>query len=386
MKVVETFVVESIERALADMWQETTAQSGGEEAVLRARTANLIVFISDESLLADTQQTIAELAATHPCRALVLVGNRAAPDKDIEVQISAFCPNQNRSASTVLCCEQITLTASGEFVSELPSAAIPLLIPDLTVFLWWRDEVRGDDEVIEKLVTAADRLIIDSAEFPYPPDDFLALAQVISFGSSNQVAVSDMNWERLTPWRTALANFYDIPSYRDELDQIDRLRIDYVVSSGPFEALPSQVVMCVGWLASRLGWRFKSAAGGLLTSETFQFEKDDRTIHLELNGFPPHESGGSPDVSATQGLRPGRIFRVELQRANEGEPTSFVVDRSEDGLYLETSVNAGKQGCPSCRVRYRNLTIAQLLSREMEILCADKLYEEAILSAAVLLF
>ena len=378
VKVAETFNVESIERALADVWQETTTQSGGEEAVLRARAANLIVFLGDETLLAETQQTITELAAVHPCRALVLAGDRHAQGKDIEVSISAFCPNKNDSESSVLCCEQITLSASGEFVSELPSAAIPLLIPDLTTFLWWRDEVRVDDEVFEKLLTAADRLIVDSADFPNAPRDFAALAQVLASGSIDEVAVSDMNWERLTPWRTALANFYDVPSYRDELDQVDRLRIDYVEHGS--EHLAAQPVLSAGWLASRLEWNFVSQ-----TAEAFlQFGKGDRTIHLELKESPAYRSAGSSDDgSSSHGLKPGRIFRVELQRAGDG-PSSFVVYRSEDGLYLETSANVGEQGCPSCRVRFRNLTTAQLLSREMEILYADKVYEEAIRLAGLL--
>ena len=385
VKAGETFDVESIERALAGMWQETTARSDGEEAILRARAANFIVFLADSSLLDETQRTVTKLAASHPCRALVLLGERDAKDKDIEVSVSTSCPEKNGSESSVLCCEQITLIASGEFVSELPSAAIPLLIPDLTTFLWWRDEVRVDDEVFEKLLTAADRLIIDSAEFHDPYDDFVELAKVRWSDSFNEVAISDMNWERLTPWRTALANFYDIPTYRDELDQIDRLRIDYV-ASGRYDALPSQVVMTVGWLASRLKWKFKSAASGPKTSETFQFGKDDWTIQLELNGFPSDGSGGSPDVSAIHGLKHGRIFRLELQRAAASqtgdEPTSFVVHRSEDGQYLDAFANVREQGCPGCRVRFRNLTTAQLLSREMEILTADKVYEEAITFAS----
>lgn len=378
VKVAETFDVESIERTLAGMWQETTARSEGEEAILRARAANLIVFLADSSLLDETQQTVTELAARHPCRALVLVSNRDVPDKDIEVSVAAFCPNKNGSESTVLCCEQITLSASGEFVSELPSAAIPLLIPDLTTFLWWRDEVRVDDEVFEKLLTAADRLIVDSADFPNAPRDFAALDRVLSSGSINEIAVSDMNWERLTPWRTALANFYDVPSYRDELNQIDRLRIDYVRHGS--ERLPAQPLLSAGWLASRLEWRFVSQNVGEDSEALFQFGKGNATIDLELNGSATNGSAG-------HGLKPGRIFRVELQRkaqASGDKPTSFVVHRSEDGLYLETFANVGKQGCPECRVRFRNLTTAQLLSREMEILSTDKVYEEAIGLAGLL--
>ena len=365
IKVGEQLDIEAIERTLADAWQTTAAESEGEDALLRARAANLIVFLPNDAALTETHETIAELTASHPCRVLVLIGDREADSKDIEAYVSSFCPTGKRIASNLLCCEEITLSATGEFVSELPSAAIPLLIPDLPVFLWWRDVLSLDEKLFETLLTTVDRLIIDSADFQDSSRDLAALARVLTAGANKTTAVSDVNWERLTPWRAALANFYDVPNYRDELERINRVRIEYVAQGS--ESFAAQALLIIGWLAGRLGWELPER--GILKQPDqrtrFQLRKDGRVIDVELAPLQ------------APGVKPGRVLRVELENSGD-ESSSFVVHRRDDGEYLETSGAVGVQHCPGRRVRFRNLSTAQLLSREMEILSGDKIYEEAL--------
>lgn len=369
---IKEFDIEAIDRALAEAWQATAAESETEEALLRARAANLIIFLPNKAALDETRQIISELTSIHPCRALVLVGDRVAKDKDIEAYISAFCPEES-TKSNFLCCEEIILSASGEFVSELPSAAIPLLIPDLPVFLWWGDVFRLDEDLFETLLARVDRLIIDSADFQDSPGDLASLARVLAAPANERTTVSDVNWERLTPWRASLANLYDVPNYRDELNRVNRLSIEYVAQGSRSDTLAAQPLLIAGWLASRLGWEFvrQTAAAPPHLKTLLQFAKDDRSIEIELKPSP------------APGLRPGRILRVELESSGD-EPAAFMVHRSDEGEYLENSANIGTQRCPGRRVRFRNLTTAQLLSREMEIPGQDKIYEEAVRLAELL--
>ncbi len=65
-----TLDVEAVERTLAELWKQTAGYNqASDEAVLRARSADLMVFLNDESLLPETRQIISELASFHPCRA-----------------------------------------------------------------------------------------------------------------------------------------------------------------------------------------------------------------------------------------------------------------------------------------------------------------------------
>ena len=72
-------------------------------------------------------------------------------------------------------------------------------------------------------------------------------------------------------------------------------------------------------------------------------------------------------------------MRVEL-RTNADEPASFTVARSEENLHLLAEARLGTQVHSGRVLPVRNRSAAQLLSREMEILCNDKIYQEALLN------
>jgi len=85
--------------------------------------------------------------------------------------------------------------------------ALPLLIPDLTTFLWWRDVVQVSDKIFGTLLGASDRLVIDSAEFEDPENDLVETDKLFVHDSCENVGISDLNWARLTFWRELLADF-----------------------------------------------------------------------------------------------------------------------------------------------------------------------------------
>src|SRR6267143_1634015 len=160
----KTLDVEVVERQLAQLWDETAGgvHSDDEAAVLRARVANLLVFVPSDAMLDEVQQLIPELTAIHPSRVLLMRGDRAGEDRDIEMSVTSYCQTDKRTGARRLCCEEASLRASGKFVVELPSAALPLLVPDLATFVWWRDALQVSEKVFETLLRASDRLVIDS--------------------------------------------------------------------------------------------------------------------------------------------------------------------------------------------------------------------------------
>ncbi len=68
-------------------------------------------------------------------------------------------------------------------------------------------------------------------------------------------------------------------------------------------------------------------------------------------------------------------------KANE-EPASFVVARSADNLHILSEARLGTETQRGRLLPVRNRSHAQLLSREMEILCNDQIYQEAVTVAA----
>jgi len=390
IQLEKTLDVEVVERQLSELWRHTSGSMREDDdfAVLRSRVANLIVYVEQEFSVTDVNGIIAELTAMHPSRVLLLLGEKEKPDHDIRLLAETFCQTEKRSGAKRLCCEEITLQASGSFVSELASAALPLLVPDLTTFLWWQAplgvEKETPDRIFEALLRASDRLVIDSAEFINPGADLQALTKLFKDSDYTHVGISDLNWARLTSWRALLAGFYDVPTYQPLLAGVDTVRIDYLAPSSPSlsgqaasrAAVAPQALLIAGWLASRLGWTLTNDQTASPNDETLVYNfstaregTSERAITLELNRVE-HEEG-----------KPGRLVRVELH-SKSPNAASFAVARSLDNLHLITEAHVMKDVHQGRVMPVRNRSAAQLLAREMEILCNDQIYQEALAVAA----
>ncbi|MEP6706386.1 MAG: glucose-6-phosphate dehydrogenase assembly protein OpcA [Pyrinomonadaceae bacterium] len=368
---------EVVEGELTKLWRQSAGgnarevETGDERALMRARVANLMVYVSEESAIIDINPVLGELALRHPCRALLMVGEATKADRDIEMFVSSFSHGRGKTGDRRLCCEEVTLTARGRFAVELPSATLPLLVPDLPVFLWWSDELKLNDKVFSQLEHRADRVIIDSAEFQDTGRQMAALLVWLKSEDEDKAAISDLNWARLTSWRALLAGCFDSPQTRAALDQIASMRIEYAANEAAPEALAPQALLIAGWLASRLDWKVDSPVNQLARggeSRTVRFEKDGRRIDAEFI-----------QVERPQ-LKPGRLASITLVIESPAAST-FAVRRSEDGKYLETAVTQDDQINQSRISPVRNRSAAELLGREMEIVCRDLLYEDAILKA-----
>ena len=377
----KTLDVEIVEQHLAALWQDTARdpKTDVDAAVLRARVANLLVFVSKDAALRDVHQMLAELTSIHPSRVLAMLGDLEATDLDIEMSVESICQTDKRTGVKRLCCEEITLKAQGKFVVELPSAALPLLAPDLSTFLWWRNAPHVSDKVLDKLLRAADRLVIDSAEFADPQPDLIETNKLFTIDEYDHVGVSDLNWARLTFWRELLADFYDVAAYRTELDGIDSVQVDYVAPELDETAVAPQALLIAGWLGSRLGWTlaeppvqesdttiaFKFTGGERGSSSTVMEGLSDREVQVKLNRVERGER------------KPGRLVQVEL-RSSLKDSFSFRVARSDDNLHVIAEAKLGTDTHRGRVLPVRNRSAAQLLSREMEILCNDQIYQEAI--------
>src|SRR6185503_2514941 len=319
IQVAKTLDVEAVEQALAELWQETSEEPDEPEVViLRARAANLMVFLASEAALPQTQQTIRELAGAHPCRAFVMLADREGPPVDIEMFVSASSQLEGRSKKPELCCEEVTLVARGHFSSELPSAVTPLLVPDLPVFLWWQDLRRLNDDTFRPLSLAAERLVIDSVDLAAMNLDLEAVERLFSRKSKEVLAVSDINWARLTSWRALLANFYDVSEYRPALEDLERVTIEYVAPDSDANGIAVQALLIAGWLASRLQWNLSSDNSANNTHIFLARRQDGGEITLELKRLE------------RPAIKPGRLAKIELLAKRE--EASFVVKRADNGL------------------------------------------------------
>jgi glucose-6-phosphate dehydrogenase assembly protein OpcA len=369
-----TLDVQAVERELNELWMQNAGGADEEGAMLRARVLNLMVYVASEQALGQAEEILLGLAAAHPCRALVMLADPEGKDKDIEMHVSSRCQRAGGAGARHLCCEQVTVRASGRFTVELPSVSVPLLVSDLPVFLWWQGAPGLQQEIFKSLRNSADRVVIDSAASLDPYADLRALASLLKLEKKERRGLSDLNWARLTTWRALLAGFYDVPEHREALSRLSRVRIEYIAPEAAPDSVAPRALLLAGWLASRLGWRATSEKARVNDGvHLFSMEQDGRTISVEFK------------LSGHTAVAPGGIARVELVTDSDPQ-SSFVAMRAEDSRDLKTQ-QATDADTRTSRVvtGAAEPTEAELLAAELEILRHDHVYEEAVAKAAEML-
>lgn len=360
-----------IEHELARLRRSRTAHSRElGHSVARASVLNLVVFATRETHARRAARTIADLAIRHPSRAVVILADRARTPGVGELGL--YCRLAGGATSEQVSYEQVLIRAHGDADARLASAVIPLLLPDLPVFLWWTGTPPLESAYFEALLALADRLIVDSADFARPDRTLPAIAAVARYGHG-RYGVTDFNWTRLTAWRDLVAQFFDVPAWRPFLDGVTGVRVGFAVDADGREIHPSQALLFTGWLASRLGWRAverlaPSEAGGLLFAMA---RADDAVIRMRVR--PRFE----------RGMEEGDLSGLRIQSTVGGRQAEFVVKRIGE-THAGTSVVIDGATVVSRVVALRRPEVGDLLGEELTIARSDRIYEDALAALVAL--
>ena len=281
----EDVSIAQIERELARLRVESSA--GMSQPNLRTSVMTHIAWVPPQWQTA-AEGTLAGMAERHPSRTLLLVPRPEEPDGlDALVSIRCFPVGGDRA----VCGEVIELTLRGARASAPASIALPLLISDLPVFCRWRGEPEWDSTEFEQLMGIVDRLVVDSTEWESLPGAYARLAELFE-----QVAVSDIAWERTERWRSHLASLWP------EIDSVREIRVHGTSAQGHLLA---------GWLRSRLGH-----------DVALEIDERERLDGIDLDGspapFPPGNPPGASDVLSAQLDRFGRdpIYEAAVRATN----------------------------------------------------------------------
>ena len=348
----------SIEKELTALWKDLGDEEGG---VIRSCVLNLIVFALGDKSQPALDEAIIEITEKHPSRAIVLLADPANTNASLEAWVTSRC-SLSHALSKQVCCEQISVHAAGSSLKESPSAVASLILADLPVYLWTRDALRLDDALFKKIAELADRILVDSSA-PGGPQ----LGDIASYvqSSARHTPLMDLNWSRLITWRALAADFYDVDDYRSHLQAINRVQIKHLGNgNAEHRGIAPRALYLAGWLASRLGWKpieRVQSKDEQLTS--FMFDSGGgRTVRIELD-----------DVSERAGTT-GHIEELTLS-AEDG--SIFSVRKSEDRSRLSAEANfQGQRKCARV-LGYDQWTEAELLSRELEALGRDRVFEKS---------
>ena len=365
--------VAALERELARLRRVQSAHARElVRPIARASVLNLIVYADREEHARRAARSVSDLALRHPSRAIVVLADRGPERERHEQHIEMHCQLPIPDGARQVCYEQILVRATGEVDDRLASAIIPLLVPDLPVFLWWTGTPPLGSRSFADLLRLTDRLIVDSADFARP-DKTLAVISELSRNANpasrrKRFGLTDLNWTRLTPWREIATAFFDVPSWRLFLDGITGLRVGFAVDMDGRDIHPSQALLLIGWLASRLGWQgvdalAPSEAGGLLFTMA---NTDDKPSHVRVR--PRFE----------RGLDPGDMSGVRIQSRHENDLYEFVLKREPDPRHITASVLVNGEARSRRVLPLPDPGMDELLREELSIVGSDRVFEDAL--------
>lgn len=218
----------AINRSMVDL-----RERGGTIALGRVLT---LVIVTGEDTAEDAIAAANTASFEHPCRVVVIrSGDRTKPaGMDAQIRVGG-----DAGASEV-----IVLNLTGELAEHGASGAVPLLLPDTPVVVWWPGRA-PDEPATDPIGALAGRRITDLGRQRDP------VAALAHRARGHRSGDTDLTWTRLTQWRGLLAAALDA----DPAQQVTGATV-----LGAADSVSTDLL--AGWLAVRLGCPVRRGAVG----------------------------------------------------------------------------------------------------------------------------
>lgn len=214
---------------------------------------NLIVYSHEPRRTQYLKDIVQMIMSQFPCRIIFIQANPEAKQDLLNVVVSSEKTKDERG----LVCDQILIEASGKEINKVNFLLLPLFTPDLPIYLLWGQDPCLENTILPHLQHFATRLIID----PESTDDLQQFCRDIQNRmSSTSTQIVDMNWARIGGWREVIAQVFDSPERFQQLTDVEKVEIIYNDRPSDLFVHPNtQAIYLQAWLASRLGWEYKSS-------------------------------------------------------------------------------------------------------------------------------
>lgn len=366
---------------------------------VRTSVLNLVICAPDTVSAQQASMLIRDLSSTHIARVILLILDTS----ELPSSISTWVTLRSFPIISDLMrhhFEQITILASGTAASSADQIIRPLFKPDLPVYLWWLPDLPTSPDILQRLGSLCNRVIVDSSNFTRPADSMGTLSALIE--ASPDCAVSDLNWARLTPWRELIAQFFDGIEYRPYITGVNQITIEHGVAASSeilnhttpaaqgISSNPLQALLLAAWLKGRLGWTHTAGEeANLNDSDTYTYSWQMTRPTSALGTRTARSKSGKLKFSApslitlrartTSGTLVGSICLVRLDSIrDDNRRASFHINRDDD-RHVTTSVELDQGNRPPrtvCLAAEPN--VSTLLHNELEITGHDTQYEETL--------
>ncbi|MEJ2008139.1 MAG: glucose-6-phosphate dehydrogenase assembly protein OpcA [Acidobacteriota bacterium] len=357
--------VTALEDELSDLWRAAAEDPGTEHPVMRASVLTLLAFVESEEEGRETFNLVSHVIAQNPCRAILIVAEPREKPEGMSAWISAQC-HLPPSGARQVCCEQIYIRARGEAVKGLDNVVIPLVIPELPVYLWWRAGRFAPPEFLDQVLRITNRVLVDSGRFDEPEVDLATLArQVARFRDEDGVAFSDLNWARLTPCRELIAQSFDSAEAGAYVTDLAEVSLEWRQDPAAESSRTARALLLTSWLASRLGWRPASRIiPSTNPSRVLEFRRGDKPVRVEW-------------VVRKEAGKASAPFQVTLKTGSTPAAKFSVSESTEEGV-VHTRAELPGHSPLERTARLVVMDQVELVNEELKFPEHDKIYEDAL--------
>jgi len=348
-----------VEKNLTNLWKSVAEGQGAKNAITRVSILNLVVFAQEESIREKTDLLVDAITGHPPLRAIFIQIDKKVHRDYLDASVSVSCrlPSEGEKQ---LCCEKITLSAGGKGVEKISHGLLPLLEPDLPVFLFWPGDLTMDSENFHRLVEVCNRVVIDSADFHVPSKVIVPLSHWVKKNSSN-ATLSDINWARLTPWREWVAEFFDPLPNRRYLPAINRVVVE-INGEKDF----STPYLLLGWLSSVLNWKLVDKKEGRFLFKKMQ---EGTLVDAKIKLLP-------------SGQRKSMLVGLMLSSESPAMTLHISFMQEQACVSWMSATEGNENKCQELSLKIPDE--AGLFSAELQILKRDRVYEDSLAQAASL--
>jgi glucose-6-phosphate dehydrogenase assembly protein OpcA len=337
-----------IDMELNRLWQAEAEQQN--EPVIRASTLNLVIFTRESADFESMAALVPVITVHHPSRIILINMNERSESGSIEAFLTAVC-KQSAGGRKQIRYEQITLLTGSDGEKHIPGAILPLLLPALPVILLWAGQDFFPERIYRGLSQVIDYVILSPSEYVSESGAKHHFRELESL--KDVFTITDLQWARLTPWRSAVAQFFDVPAAVNVIENITEINITRQTAAMSLPAL-----LLSGWIASRLGLVFENRVNG---KEPVYHFTGGMGREVKINMLP------------SRNRQSASLSGVELISKVHDDIFQFIVEKNKNDQ-LETKVLKNREVMKVEHIPFSERSLAKLVCDELDFVHRDEVF------------
>jgi glucose-6-phosphate dehydrogenase assembly protein OpcA len=216
---------------------------------IKGRLFNLVFYTDEEQRFRYFQQLFSHIIDKFPCRIVFI------QKSNLEIQPEKMVQKIDLSQTAQKTGDQFLIQTTSEQLSQVPFVLLPLLVPDLPIYLIWGQDPISDQKILPQLLRYSTRLVYDTQGCA----NLQSFCREMMKKNKELTNYMDIDWALISGWRDVIAQIFSVPGRLPILQDCHSVGIYYNHLATPsIKRLAIQAIYFQGWLAAQLKWHFQS--------------------------------------------------------------------------------------------------------------------------------